>query len=71
MKLPLTLRLLSLMTMKAGDIMKKLSKVLIILFVLFIGTVIIYWFNLDTKLVKALEQPLMKHYDSIPRDHRL
>ncbi len=57
--------------MKAGDIMKKLSKVLITLFVLFIGTVIIYWFNLDTKLVKALEQPLMKHYDSIPRDHRL
>lgn len=61
----------SLMTMKAGDIMKKLSKALIALLALFIATVIIYWFNLDTKLVKALEQPLMKHYDSIPRDHRL
>ena len=51
--------------------MKKFLKVLIALFALFIVTVIVYWFNLDTKLVKTLEQPLMKHYDSLPRDHRL
>lgn len=51
--------------------MKKFLKVLIALFALFLVTVIIYWFNLDTKLVRALEQPLMKHYDSLPRDHRL
>lgn len=57
--------------MKAGDFMKKISKVLIVLLGLFLSTVIIYWFNLDTKLVKLLEQPLMKHYDAIPRDHRL
>ena len=31
----------------------------------------IYWFNLDTKLVKALEKPMMRHYDDLPRDHRL
>lgn len=59
------------MTMKAGDIVKKFLKVLIALFALFLVTVIVYWFNLDTKLVRALEQPLMKHYDSLPRDHRL
>ena len=31
----------------------------------------VYWFNLDTKLVKALEKPLMRHYDDLPRDYRL
>ena len=30
-----------------------------------------FWFNLDTKLVKALEKPMMRHYDRLPRDHRL
>ncbi|MBR3126371.1 MAG: hypothetical protein IKF42_13245 [Mogibacterium sp.] len=34
-------------------------------------TVPVYWFNLDTKLVKLLEKPMMKHYDSMPRDNRL
>lgn len=34
-------------------------------------TVPIYWFNLDTKAVKLLEKPMMKHYDSMPRDNRL
>jgi hypothetical protein len=37
----------------------------------FILTVIIYWFNLDTKAVKLIEKPMMKHYDSMPRDNRL
>ena len=34
-------------------------------------TVVIYWFNLDTKAVKLIEKPMMKHYDSMPRDNRL
>ncbi len=34
-------------------------------------TVVIYWFNLDTKAVKLIEKPLMKHYDKMPRDNRL
>ena len=34
-------------------------------------TVIIYWFNLDTKAVKLIEKPLMQHYDNMPRDNRL
>ena len=38
---------------------------------LFALTVVIYWFNLDTKAVKLIEKPLMKHYDSMPRDNRL
>ncbi|MDO4989719.1 MAG: hypothetical protein Q4E45_04355 [Eubacteriales bacterium] len=38
---------------------------------LFLLIVSVYWFNLDTKLVKALEKPLMRHYDDLPRDHRL
>ena len=37
----------------------------------FLFTVAAYWFNLDTKLVKAIEKPLTKHYDNLPRDHRL
>ena len=45
--------------------------VLIVLAALFLLTVLIYWFNLDSKLVKALEKPMMKHYDKLKRDHRL
>lgn len=37
----------------------------------FLFTVAAYWFNLDTKLVKALEKPLMNHYDNMPRDRKL
>ncbi len=43
----------------------------IILAVLFVLSVLIYWFNLDTKLVKMLEKPMNKHYDRIKRDKRL
>ena len=45
--------------------------ILIVLAALFALVVLIYWFNLDTKLVKALEKPMMKHYDKLKRDHRL
>lgn len=50
-------------------------KAIKILFTIALGflavTVPIYWFNLDTKAVKLLEKPMMKHYDNMPRDNRL
>ena len=45
--------------------------ILIVLAALFALVVLIYWFNLDTKLVKLLEKPMMRHYDKLKRDHRL
>lgn len=51
--------------------MKALIIILVVLVVLFLLVAAIYWFNLDTKLVKALEKPMMKHYDEMERDHRL
>ena len=51
--------------------MKLLKVVLFAALFLFAFTLTVYWFNLDTKLVKALEKPLMQHYDNLPRDHRL
>lgn len=51
--------------------MKILKCVLFAALFLFFLIVSVYWFNLDTKLVKALEKPLMRHYDDLPRDHRL
>lgn len=51
--------------------MKILKAFLFAALFLFLLIVSVYWFNLDTKLVKALEKPLMRHYDDLPRDHRL
>ena len=56
------------MMTKAGRDMRQLLQ--------FVGgiiglTVIAYWFNLDSKLVKAIEKPMMSHYDNMKRDHRL
>ena len=51
--------------------MKIIKIILAVLMALFLGVAAVYWFNLDTKFVKALEKPLMRHYDSLPRDHRL
>jgi hypothetical protein len=51
--------------------MKALKVLLCILSGFFALTVIIYWFNLDTKAVKAIEKPMMNHYDNMPRDNRL
>lgn len=51
--------------------MKILLIVLAVLLALFLVTLVIYWFNLDTKVVKLLEKPMMKHYDKLKRDHRL
>ncbi|MBQ3369430.1 MAG: hypothetical protein IJG48_00270 [Mogibacterium sp.] len=50
----------------------KAIKILITIMLAFLAvTVPIYWFNLDTKLVKLIEKPMMKRYDSMPRDNRL
>ena len=51
--------------------MKGLKVLLGVLTGFFLLTVVIYWFNLDTKAVKLLEKPMMKHYDNMPRDNRL
>ncbi len=48
-----------------------MKKVFIALGAAFLATQVIYWCNLDTKLVKALEKPMMAHYDSLDRDNRL
>jgi len=51
--------------------MKALKTICGLLSGFFILTVIIYWFNLDTKVVKLIEKPMMEHYDKMPRDNRL
>ena len=51
--------------------MEILKIVLLILFVFFIVTFAIYWFNLDTKLVKLIFPWMTKHYDTMKRDRRL
>lgn len=48
-----------------------MKKILMIFLRIFLLTQLIYWLNLDTKLVKMLEKPMTAHYDSIERDHRL
>ena len=45
-----------------------LAAVIVAFFVVTFG---IYWFNLDSKLVKALFPAMTKHYDSLQRDRRL
>lgn len=51
--------------------MKIFRNLLFSLGIMFGLTVVVYWFNLDTKAVKLLEKPLNKHYDNLKRDHRL
>ena len=52
--------------------MKKALKILLAAAAAFLAvTVPAYWFNLDTKAVKLIEKPMMKHYDNLPRDNRL
>ena len=51
---------------------KKVIRILLAIAAAFLAvTVPVYWFNLDTKAVKLLEKPMMKHYDSMKRDNRL
>ena len=51
--------------------MKILLIIAIVIAVFFVLTMLVYWFNLDTKLVKLLEKPMMKHYDNLKRDRRI
>ncbi len=37
----------------------------------FVVTFLIYWFNLDMKLVRKVYDALQKHYDNMKRDRKL
>lgn len=51
--------------------MKAIKIILTIMLGFLAVTVPVYWFNLDTKLVKLIEKPMMRHYDNMKRDSRL
>ncbi len=66
-----------LMTARAGkeDTMKALKKIFAVIFGLgftaFAATQVIYWFNLDNKLMFFIIYPLLhKRYDKIERDRK-
>ncbi len=42
-----------------------------IVLALFLITFVIYWFNLDMKLVRVIYDALGKHYDKMKRDKKL
>ncbi len=37
----------------------------------FVLTFIVYWFNLDMKLIRKVYDVLQKHYDKMKRDRKL
>lgn len=45
--------------------------ILAVLLGFFAVTFLIYWFNLDMKLIRWVYDLLQKHYDSMKRDKRL
>ena len=45
--------------------------ILAVLIALFLLTFIIYWFNIDMKLVRKIYDALQKHYDNMKRDKKL
>ncbi len=45
--------------------------ILAVIAVLFVITFLIYWFNLDMKLVNRIYFALQKHYDHMKRDRKL
>lgn len=51
--------------------MKIFLIILAILAVLFLITFIIYWFNLDMKLVRKIYDKLQPHYDNLEKDRKL
>jgi hypothetical protein len=51
--------------------MKALLIIAIVLVALFVLTFIIYFFNLDMKLVRVIYDALGKHYDKQEKDRRL
>lgn len=50
---------------------KALIIIAIVLVCLFVLTLIIYWFNLDMKLVRKIYDALGKHYDNLEKDRKL
>ena len=53
------------------QMMKVLIILAIVILAFFIITFGIYWFNLDTKLVKAIFPVMTRHYDNMERDRKL
>ncbi len=57
--------------------MKKFLKKLVVTLllaipILFVSTALIYWFNLENKLIYYVIRPFLnKHYDSTERDRRI
>ena len=45
--------------------------ILAVIVAFFVVTFIIYWFNLDMKLVRKVYDALQKHYDNMKRDRKL
>lgn len=45
--------------------------ILIVLLALVVVTFVIYWFNLDMKLVRKIYDALQKHYDKLEKDRKL
>jgi hypothetical protein len=60
---------------RKGEKMSKFSKIMLSILgagvSLFAGTFVIYFFNLDMKLLSAIEPIFLKHYDKIPRNQYL
>lgn len=52
-------------------ILKILGIVLIVLLCLFVLTFLVYFFNLDMKLVRFIYEKLQPHYDNLKKDKRL
>lgn len=51
--------------------MNVLFIILAVIAAFFVVTFLIYWFNLDMKLVRKVYDALQKHYDNMKRDKKL
>ncbi len=51
--------------------MKILFIILAVVLCLFVLTFVIYWFNIDMKLIRKVYDLLQKHYDTMKRDKKL
>lgn len=45
--------------------------VAIVLAALVVLLFLVYWFNLDMKLIRFISPAMKRHYDNLPRDRRL
>ncbi len=51
--------------------MNVLFIILAVIAAFFVVTFLIYWFNLDMKLIRKVYDALQKHYDNMKRDKKL